>query len=159
MVVYDYLINNTIDRHVENYLMVENPSDGSLRVGIIDHGLAFGGWDNSEPRFQSFSAWHRGDRGPAYRADSARGGWNASEAALRVAGSPEGLESHVRSAIAGFDKVDPEAVSSRLRAEGLSPEQDQLVTRWMDQFRMRREWLHDNVDDVVETMVNRAARA
>jgi len=40
MCILDYLIRNT-DRHLENWLIGQDPEDGTLHIAAIDNGLAF----------------------------------------------------------------------------------------------------------------------
>lgn len=145
LIMFDYLINNTPDRHGNNILLLE---DGAgWRLGIIDQGLAFGQFGGHSATSTSFVQHFRN-----YRAHS----WGIAGLAKRIAGSDRALEETLRRQMDGFDKVDVAALRQYANDKAPSPEEARYIDGWITEFERRRAWMRANLVDVVNEINRRA---
>lgn len=156
MMIFDYLINNGMDRHAGNFLAVHDPDKGSLDVGIIDHGLAFGAEndaDGTDQIGQSFEEFMK-----TYRADDrgVDGSFAISNAAVRAAADDATLRQHIEDEVARF-KAKKGASASVLKSvdgiEAFTPEATDYAATWLDEFERRLESL--DVDDLFRVIKKR----
>lgn len=111
MALFDYLIDNTADRHANNAFFQRQ--GGRLRVQFIDQGLAFGG----------FRPLHRDDNGVAfpewfgnrYRANN-RGGWDIAGLIGQSVNGRDDLARRVEDAAKKIGKLDLAEMRSQYEA-------------------------------------------
>lgn len=147
LVLYDYLINNSMDRHGGNQMYARLP-DGSLRVIVIDNGFGDGeNYSHPDPTNNGFDAFIR-----------ARG-TNRTKALLEdIKDKNNGLtRSDLRTIVASFAQqygnMDVEQIMARLRRDNkLSTSDIGIMTTWMSVAEMRASNLSANVDEIVDAL-------
>jgi hypothetical protein len=151
LVLFDYLINNSIDRHAGNYLTIRD-SDGTLRVGIIDEGYAFGAVHEQG----GMKHGDRADNREFPRFMRKYNHWGYDKYAAQVAGSRRELARHMEKVLAGFEQVDIKKLGDELKSRDLDPKQQEWVDTWLSEFDTRRKWLRANFDRSVGEMAANA---
>lgn len=144
LTLYDYLINNAIDRHAANQMYVRKP-DGSIEALIIDNGFGFGGagrhgyGDADDYSFAEFIRNHQ------------------PKDLLRRAGtvlSREELRASVENFAQAYRQLDVEETLARIQTlhGNMSTEQIDYVRTWLTQAQTRAETVALDIDGIVDTM-------
>lgn len=138
--LYDYIINNTVDRHQKNQFFARDPETGQIRVVVIDNGFAFGAGEIG--RVSSFSEFARALR---------------PKMLLRRADLSD--QDQVRDAVQNFvdnySQLDVESAMTRIRNAypNITPDQEQYAREWLQTAVDRVEEIAGDIDGVVSTIM------
>lgn len=143
LALYDYLINNTVDRHRNNQMYVEDPNTGKIRAVVIDNGFGFGASGGKENlTFRKY-------------ANMARPSALLERAKSREAGRDR-VENAVRQFTQTYQQMDVEAMMERIKTlfPTMTPEQEAYVRQHLTIAKNRVDSLATNIDDVVDAIMN-----
>ena len=141
MGLYDYLINNTVDRHSGNRMYVKDPTTGEVRVVVIDNGFGFGasGFSRTATLQQFF-----------------RESFNTSDL-VRQADRKDrpAVEKAVRDFVSAYQNLDVEATmaSIKLQFPGISPEQEKYARDWLTVAKVRVDAIGLDIPGAVDTIM------
>lgn len=143
LAMFDYLINNTQDRHAKNQMFVRDPSTGQYRVVVIDNGFAFGA-----------AAMHGGDENLSF--SDYVDAWRPQSLIRRADRTEPSVRETVQNFVDTYSNFDVESVMNRIRATypTITPEQETYVRKWMEVTNSRVQYMASNVDAVVASIMN-----
>lgn len=164
MILLDYLINNGLDRHVNNIVISED-ENGNYRMGAIDHGLAFGAEgifekaDLHELGFDDFFGTYVpefGDVDPDNPDAGGRSAWSPSVIAAEVAGNKRALRKQIKTLADEWAKISMDEVFAEFeKDELLTEKQLDYMDEWLGEFEWRAQWLRDNVNTVADLIAKK----
>lgn len=139
--LYDYLINNTVDRHRNNQMFVKDPQTGDIRAVIIDNGFGFGaGANHANPN--NFAEYARNGRPAALlrRADRR----NRAD-----------VEKAVNDFVSAYGQMDIDSIMTRIKAAHptMTPDQEAYVRTWLTTAKTRVDKMALDIDSVVDTIM------
>lgn len=143
LALYDYLINNTQDRHRQNQMYVEDPNTGKMSVVIIDNGFGFGA--DGSPDNLSFQEYASKGRPSAL----------LGRARARQMGR-ERVEKAVQQFVDTYQQMDVDAIMDRIRAlfPSMSSEQEAYVRQHLTISKNRVDFMDLNIGEIIDTIMN-----
>lgn len=149
LVLYDYMINNSLDRHSYNQIFARLP-DGSLRVVAIDNGLGDGenySKKNPDMSFREFLD-NSGVINQSVRLLGSVGEFNNGL-------TREDLRAIVTSFYDRYGNLNPAAILESLSRSNLMTDDDMTpLETWVNAAKTRVESIGSDVDSVVNLIAN-----
>lgn len=143
--LYDFLINNPIDRHVENQMYVQNPNTGEIEVVVIDNGYGFG-------------APARGGYGPGLTFKAyARASMPGRLFARADRSDRAEVTKTVEEFVSAYQNLDVAATMERIKAmyPSMSPDQAKYVLAWLTEAKARVDGMALDISSVVAIIMAR----
>lgn len=144
--LFDFLINNTIDRHMGNWLVTvaQDSDSGNLKMNlaIIDNGYSFRG-----------SSYRRGHINTYNRFNNGVNRFNNRLAALAMKNDKARMEAFVDQFAKRAAKIDLGAMRKKMEAGGLSDNQRKVMESEIAAMEERIKFLTDNAASIVQEML------
>jgi hypothetical protein len=140
--LYDYLINNTRDRHRKNQMFAKDPVTGNIRAVIIDNGFGFGA--SGSPERLGFKEYSQTDRPNAL----------LRRAQARAMGR-ERVAAAVQQFVDSYKQMDVNATMDRIRVlfPSMSPEQEAYALQHLTIAKNRVDSMSTNIDAIIDAIM------